>query len=71
MVIAMMKQIMKDVTMMVVIAVETVSTQNFASNVYVRKKANQQLTFHVIKLLHNYDTQTTFFLNAAFHSTRN
>ena len=42
-----MKPTMQVVSMMVVIAAESVSTQIFALNAYVRKEVNQQMTIHV------------------------
>ena len=47
MVSAMMNQTMQIVTLMVGIAVESVSTQTFVLNVYVMKKLNQKLTILV------------------------
>ena len=42
-----MKPTLQSVPMMVEIAVESVSIQNFALNVFVRMVENQQLTYHV------------------------
>ena len=42
-----MKPTLQSVPMMVEIAVESVSIQNFAPNVFVRMEVNQQLTYHV------------------------
>ena len=43
----MMKPTLQSVCLMVEIAVESVSIQNFAPNVFVRMEVNQQLTYHV------------------------
>jgi hypothetical protein len=42
-----MKPTLQGVHMMVVIAVESVSTQNFALNAYAKQEENHQLTIHV------------------------
>ena len=51
MVFAMMNPTMQIVTLMVGIAVESVSTQTFVLNVYVMKKLNQKLTILVSSIL--------------------
>ena len=67
MVFAMMNPTMQIVTLMVGIAVESVSTQTFVLNVYVMKKLNRKLTILVSSILLYYTLEMCSYIYFLIH----